>query len=129
MFLLPSDVLELVFTCMDLKSNFRARAVCREWREVGQRHDVVVSAAANTRALTRSQLTRMLGIRDVSMLPSRPFVTSRGRTCWWFGPEAVDKGLRLVLTSGRHANHPLQRKRKLGREREACKRNLTADWG
>lgn len=97
---LPSELLELVFVNLSLKSLSSARAVSRAWHDVSKSDAVIVAASAITGSLTCTQIRGLLGlhVHDVSTLPCRPFVTLRGRTCWLYGPSAVARGLKLKRT-------------------------------
>ena len=95
---LPCDVLVLIFAHLDLLEVNVVRLVCREWAQLGRRDDVLLASAARTAPLTGVRIQRLLGLGalDVCVLPRRPFVTRKGRTCWLYGPQAVRSGLEMA---------------------------------
>lgn len=98
---LPIELVALIFSHLNLMEMSAARLTCRLWRHLGLRDDVLAAAAANTSAhacrITRKNLKSLLKLTDTDLrlLPSQPFVTRRGYTCWLYGPRAVYIGLRL----------------------------------
>ena len=103
---LPSDLVALIFSHLNLIEVGSARLTCRSWVHLGRRNDVLAAAAANTSAhtciITRNKLQSLLDLTDadLNLLPGRPFVTRRGHTCWLYGPAAVCQGLRLRCERG-----------------------------
>ena len=106
------DVLEAIFTHLDLPSLSQARKVCRHWDSIGGGNSVIIAATSNSKSIkiTRTDIVRKFGLThtQVNSLPGAvPYITRRGYTCWLYGPEVIS----LLISGG-------YRKRREARKRE-----------
>lgn len=95
------DVLEAIFTHLDLPTLSQARSVCRNWDSIGGGNSVIAAATSNSKSIkiTRTDIVRKFGLTNIqaSSLPGAvPYITRRGYTCWLYGPEVIS----LLMSGG-----------------------------
>ena len=96
--MLPFDVLEVVFSHLDLYSLGTARSVCFAWAEIGRQDVVITATVANTRSkLTHAVVKRGLGLTDaqVHSLRGKAYISRRGHACRLYEPKAIIQGLKM----------------------------------
>jgi hypothetical protein len=111
------DVIEAIFTHLDLPSLSQARSVCRQWHSIGGGNSVIAAATSNSKSIkiTRTDIVRNFGLThtQANSLPGAvPYITRRGYTCWLYGPEVIS-----LLISGGYRERREKQKRWVGGQR------------